>query len=182
MILKTPNGPSIHVFFLTNEMARLLARVLIPLSDLATIETYHQKATYNEIANILKFQYRVAQELGVPMLDSDMLFNKDYEGGMLKEAFNSVGSESLSEIINNTASFSYQNAGNNVLVLSFNKEDDKLLPGWTALTSPTFSGALLESIVTVHGYLESHFGKIVEPKLGEFSLAVVYKLLSLQNP
>jgi hypothetical protein len=170
------------VFFLTNAMARLLDRVSIPLRDLAAIETYHQKLTYNEIGQILKFQHRIAQELGVPMLDPEMLFKKDYEGGMLKEAFNSVDGESLSEFINSSASFSYLNSGANVLVFAFNTENDDKLAGWTELESATFSGALLECIFNSCGYLESHFGKIVEPALGEFSLAVVYKLLGLQNP
>lgn len=182
MILKTPNGPSVHVFFLTNAMARLLGRVSIPLADLQAIETYHQKATFSEIAQILKLQYQVAQEMGVPMLDVDMLFNKDYEGGMLKEAFNSADGESLSKIIHSATCFSYQSVASNCLVVTFNNEDDEKLAGWTELESTTFSGALLECIFKSCGYLETHFGKIVEPGLGEFSLAVVYKLLGLQNP
>lgn len=182
MILKTPNGPSVHVVYLTNAMARLLARVSIPVREVIAIETYHQKLMRSEIASILKFQYRVAQTLGVPLVNSDMIFSSDYEGGMLKEAFNSVDGESLSAIIDSAASFSYQNAGNNVLVLVLNNEGDEKLAGWSELKATTFSGALLECIFNSHGYLESHFGKIVEPGTGEFSLAVVYKLLGLQNP
>lgn len=182
MILKTPNGPSVHVVFLTNAMARLLARVNIPLREVLTIETYHQKLMRSEIASIIKFQYRVAQTLGVTLVNSDMIFSNDYEGGMLKEAFNSTDGESLSEIIETAASFSYQNAGANVLVMVLNNEGDEKLAGWSDLKSATFSGALLECIYNSQGYLESHFGKIVDPGTGEFSLATVYKLLGLQNP
>lgn len=182
MILRTPNGPSVNVFFLTSQMASVMERMRIPLRELVSIETYHPKLTYAEIASIIKFQYRIAQTLGVPLIDSDMIFNKSYEGGMLKEAFNSVLGESLSEFIEKAHAFSYVNAGANVLVLALQQEDDSVLPGWTPLKAPTFSGALLECIFNSHGYMESHFGKIPEPGLGEFSLAVVYKLLGLQNP
>lgn len=181
MILRTPNGNPTHVFFLTNAMARLLDRHSIPLREVVAIETYHQKLMPSEIATILKLQYQVARILGVELVDSDMLFSKDYEGGMLKEAFNRTDGESLSQLIETAHCFSFQNAGANVLVLALSNEDDKLTGGWSPIKAPTFSGALLECIFSSHGYLESHFGKIVQPGLGEFSLAAVYKLLGLQN-
>lgn len=183
MILRTPNGPSVHVFFLPSQFVQLLERMSIPLRELVAIETYHQKLMYPELAQFFKFQYQVAQEMGVPMLDSDMLFSKDYEGGMLREAFNGVDGGNLSKMIHATQCFSYINAGENVLVLALHPEqDDKPLPGWVCAEATTFSGALLEMIARVKGYMESHFGVIPDPQTGEFSLAVVYKLLGIQNP
>lgn len=183
MILRTPNGPSVHVFFLPSQFVRLLDRMSIPLRELQAIETYHQKLMWSELGQFFKFQYQVAQEMGVPMLEPDMRFSKDYEGGMLREAFNSVDGSNLSKLIHETQCFSYLNAGQNVLVLALHpEEDDKPLPGWACAEATSFSGALLEMIVHTKGYMESHLGAIPEPRTGEFSLAVVYKLLGLQNP
>lgn len=184
MILRTPNGSPIEVFFLTNSMVKLLAKVGIPLSNLSTIETYHQKATYGEIAQIISMQYQAAKELGVALLDPDLIFSKDYEGEMLKAAFNSVGSESLSlaSAFTDATSFGYSSFKSNQLVVVINNENQTTPPSWSNASALTFSGALLEAILNVHGFMESHFGAIVDPKVGEFTMAEVYKLLGNQNP
>ena len=181
MILKTPNGPSVQLFFLTSDMARLLSRESVPFANVTNLTTYHQKITFGEIAQIARLQYIVAKELGVMMLDPDLYFKKDYEGGMVKDAFNKFSGETLSGLVNECTCFSYLNAGANVLLVAFHNDEEKL-PGWVCANAKTFSGVLLESIFAVHGYMESHFGKLVEPGLGEISLAEVYKLLGLQNP
>lgn len=182
MILKTPNGPLIEVFFLTSDLASLLKRVGIPFNNLNIIETYHDKLTIHEIAQIVMFQYQVGNVLGISIPNADLIFKNDYNGGMLKEAFNSLGSNNLSEFINNSEQFSYLNAGANTLIISIDENATKRLSGFSALEACTFSGAVLEAIFKVHGYLESHFGKIVDPGPGEFTMAAVYKLLSMQNP
>lgn len=182
MILRTPNGSPIEVFFLTNSMVKLLAKVGIPLSNLSTIETYHQKATYGEIAQIISMQYQAAKELGVALLDPDLIFSKDYEGEMLKAAFNSVDSKSLSAAFNSATSFGYSSFKSNQLVVVINDENQTTPPSWSKASALTFSGALLEAILHVHGYMESHFGAIVDSKVGEFTMAEVYKLLGNQNP
>lgn len=182
MILKTPQGKSVRIFYLTSEMQRLLASQAIPYSDLAKLSTYHQKLTFGEIANILKFQYLVAQELGVLLLDPKHLFGEGYNAGMVETAFNSLDGETLSAIVKDTKSFSCIDAGMNTIIFLFNGENAPKAPGFDTLECVTFSGALLETIFAKVGYMESHNGKIPKPNQGEFTLAEVYKLVSIQNP
>lgn len=181
MILKTPNGAPLKVFFLTNSMARVLKRSAVPFSEVSNIETYHEKLTYNEIASILKMQYLASKTLGTLMPSPDLIFRNDYEGGMLKDAFNKVDGESLLEGFTECSNFSYLNAGNNTLLISLDNPEEEKVVGWTSAKSNNFSTALLEIIYAVHGYMECHFGAALEPKAGEFTLAYVFKLLGAQN-
>ena len=183
MILKTPHGTPISLFFLTSDMYSLLAKQKIPFKDVYKLSTYHQQLTFSEMAHMLKFQYVVAQQMGVPLLDPDHLFSAEgYEAGMLKAAFNAVASESLADLYKNCRTFNSLAAGNNVVLILFNTSDTDKVPGWDCLDAHTFSGAMLETINAKVGYLEAHFGPVVKPKLGEFTMAEVYKLVGIENP
>jgi hypothetical protein len=182
MILKTPQGKSFRVLFLTSSMRDVLVSQAIPFSDVSKLASYHQKVTFSEIAHILKFQYVVAQQMGVPLLDPKHLFGEGYNGGMVERSFNDIDSETLTQIYKSTKSFACLDAGMNTLIVLFNGEDASKVPGWDSLEAQTFSGALLETVFAKVGYMESHNGKIPKPNLGEFTLAEVYKLVSIENP
>jgi len=184
MILKTPNHDRapISLFFLTSDMYSLLARQSIPLRDVCKLSTYHQQLTFSEVAGMLKFQYAVAQRLGVLMLDPEHLFAAgDLKANMVKDAFNKLDSETLAGW-QECKSFNSLAAGANVVLVMFNKTDDREIPGWNTLEGGTFSAALLETIIAEAGYLQAHMGPVVKPKVGEISLAEVYKLVGIENP
>jgi hypothetical protein len=181
MILRTPNGNPLKVFFLTNAMARVLKRTGVPFSEMSSVETYHDKLTHGEIAGILKMEFCAAKVLGTQMSNPDLHFKNDYQGGMLKDAFNKVDGETLSAAFFNCSKFSFLNAGNNTLLISLDDQEDETIPGWSNAKGTTFSEALLETIYAVHGYMECHHGPIVDPKVGEFTLAYVFKLLGDQS-
>lgn len=182
MILKTPHGTPISLFFLTSDMYSLLVKQSIPFKDAHKLSTYHQQLTFSEMAHMLKFQYVVSQQMGVPLLDPKHLFGEGYEAGMVEAAFNAVASESLADVYKNCRTFNSLASGNNVVLVLFNTSDTHKVPGWDCLEAHTFSGALLETINAKVGYLEAHFGGVVKPKLGEVTMAEVYKLVGLENP
>jgi len=162
-------------------MLTVLVKQSVPLKDIDKVSSYHQKLTYGEMASMLKLQYAVAQRMGVAMLDPKHLFGEGVEANMVETAFNAIDSETLSEW-QTCKSFNSLAAGLNVVLVLFNRSEDKEVPGWDCLDATTFSGALLETIVAKVGYLQAHFGEVVTPKLGEFTLAEVYKLLGIENP
>jgi len=182
MILKTPHGTPVSLFFLTNDMYNLLASQSIPLREVFNLAAYHQQLTYGEVATMVKFQYTVAQEMGVPLLDPQCLFGEGFYGSMVKETFNTLDSKSLAVKFKEANSFHSLNAGGNVLVVLLGNKDGPNVPGWKSLSGDTFSSALLEAVYSTVGYLEAHNGTIPKPALGEVTLAEVYKLLSIQNP
>lgn len=181
MILKTPNGNPLKVFFLTNSMARVLKRTGVPFSEVSKVETYHEKLTHGEIAGVIKMEYCASRILGLQLPKVETRFSEDYHGQMLKDSFNKVDGETLLETFVNSNKFSYLNAGDNTLLISLDDPEDETIPGWTNAKGTTFSEALLESIYAVHGYMECHNGPIVDPKVGEFTLAYVFKLLGTQS-
>lgn len=183
MILKTPNHRTpISLFFLTSDMYSILTRLKIPLKDVCKLSTYHQQLTFTEIAGMMKFQYAIAQRLGVPLLDPEHLFGSgDVTAGMIKSAFNELDSETLAGW-QECKSFNSLGAGANIVLVLFNKTEDREIPGWKTLEGSTFSAALLETIIAEAGYLQSHLGPIVKPRVGEITLAEVYKLLGNENP
>lgn len=182
MILKTPHGTPFSLFYLTSDMHRLLVKQSIPLRDVFKLASYHQKLTFGEIATMLRFQYTVAQQMGVPLLDPKHLFGEGYNGGMVAEAFNAIDSETLNQWYKGCKTFNSLNAGGNVMLVLFNDSDNHKVHGWHSLEGNTFSSALLETIFAGAGYMESHYGKIAKPSLGETTLAEVYKLVSIENP
>lgn len=182
MILKTPHGTPVSVFFLTSEMHRLLVRQSIPLKDAFKLSSYHQQLTFNEIANILKFQYVVAQQMGVPLIDPKHLFGEGHNGGMVEVSFNGLDGKTLSDKYKECNSFNSLAAGANVLIVLFNDSGDAHVSGFDRLEATTFSDALLETLQAKVGYVQVHFGKVVKPNLGEFTMAEVYKLVSIENP
>lgn len=182
MILKTPHGTPISLFFLTNDMYSLAVKQSIPLKDIHKLSSYHQQLTFSEIAYMLKLQYVVAQQMGVPLLDAKHLFGEGYNAGMVEEAFNAIDSETLTAMYQTCRSFNSLTAGANVVLVIFNTSGEYNIPGCETLEATTFSGALLETVLAKVGYLQAHFGGIVKPKLGEFTLAEVYKLVGIENP
>lgn len=183
MILKTPHGKVYRLFYLTSDMLDHLVEQSIPLNKVFDLASYHQKLTYSEIAYMLKFQYQVGMKMGVPLLDPKHLFGTGYNSGMIQEAFNAIGSEQLLAYYESCSHFNCIDAGGNVVLVLFNHNPDKYhVPGWDTLEAKTFSGALLETLFAKVGYMDCHFGKIPKPAVGEFSLAEVYKLLSIENP
>lgn len=181
MILNYPNGHSFKFFFLTSAMANTLIRQSIPLHDLDKLSVYHGVLTYGEMAGILKFQLAVANVMGVPMPDPLSAFGEGYDGAMLKDAFNATSRETLVEIFKRATRFQ-QVAIAQTIIMVAGEADDPVLPGWALLESSTFSAALLETVYKQVGYLEAHSTPVIHPRLGEFTLAEVFKLLSVQNP
>lgn len=181
MILRTPNGNPLKVFFLTSDMARLLKRAEVPFSEMSKLETYHEKLTYGEIVSMLKMDQCAARLLGTQSISPENRFGSDYHGGRLRDAFNNVDGESLSKAFVESTNFSYLNAGNNTLLICLADSEEATVPGWTNAKGNTFSEALLESIYCVHGYMECHHGPITDPKAGEFTIAYVLKLLGDQS-
>jgi hypothetical protein len=108
-------------------------------------------------------------------------FGNGYDGAMLKEAFNSTSRETLVEIFKRAGRFQMVTIAQSIIMVA-GEADDPLLPGWALLEGGTFSAAMLEAIYKQAGYLEAHGAPVVHPELGEFTLAEVFKLLSIQNP
>lgn len=181
MILKYPNGHPLKFFFLTRAMVDTLLRQSIPLQDLDKLSVYHGVLTYGEMAGILKLQLAVAQVLGVAMPDPLAAFGSGYDGAMLKEAFNSTSRETLVEIFKRANKFQIVPIAQTIIMVA-GEADDPVLPGWALLEGGTFSAAMLEAIYKQAGYLEAHGAPVVHPVVGEFTLAEVFKLLSIENP
>lgn len=181
MILNYPNGNPFKFFFLTRGMVETLVRSSIPLQDLCKLSVYHGKLTYGEMADILKYQLVVGKALGVPTTDPKLQFGSGYDGAMLAEAFNSSGSEALAGQFKAASKFQSIVIGQTIVMVCGDSSEEQV-PGFTIQDGNTFSAALLETIYKRVGYLECHSGKITHPALGEFTLAEVFKLLSIENP
>jgi len=181
MILKYPNGHPLKFFFLTRAMVDTLLRQSIPLQDLDKLSVYHGVLTYGEMAGILKLQLAVAQVMGIAMPDPLAAFGSGYDGAMLKEAFNSTSRETLVEIFKRANKFQIVPIAQTIIMVA-GEADDPVLPGWALLEGGTFSAAMLEAIYKQAGYLEAHSAPVVHPVVGEFTLAEVFKLLSIENP
>lgn len=181
MILNYPNGQPLKFFFLTRGMADTLIRQSIPLRDLDKLSVYHGVLTYGEMAGILKLQLVVAGILGVPAPDPLAAFGTGYDGAMLKDAFNSTSRETLVEIFKRSNKFQIVEVAQSIIMVA-GEAGDPSLPGWALLEGGNFSAAMLETIYKQVGYLEAHGAPVVHPKLGEFTLAEVFKLLSIENP
>lgn len=181
MILNYPNGNPFKFFFLTSGMVDTLIRSSVPLQDLDKLAVYHGVLTYGEMADILKYQLVVGKTLGVPTTDAKMQMGSGYDGAMLADAFNSSSSEALAGQFKAASKYQSLVIGQTIVMVAGDPKD-KLLPGFHLQESNTFSAALLETIYNRVGYLESHSGKITHSALGEFTLAEVFKLLSIENP
>lgn len=181
MILNYPNGNPFKFFFLSKGMADTLLSQSIPLQDLSKLSLYHGKLTYGEMADILKYQTAPVKVLGLPVALPFLGLPNDYNTGMLSAAFNASDSEALAGQFKNATRFQYVTIGQTIIMVA-GEHGDKVLPGWVLTEAHTFSGALLETIYTQVGYLDCHSGPVVHPALGEFTLAEVFKLLSIENP
>lgn len=181
MILKCPNVDPFKFFFLSKGMADTLLSSSIPLQDVCKLHVYHGKLTYQEIAHILKFQQVAAHFVGV---ESDNPFGDakpDIHNNLILDVFNSIGSEALRDTFIKANKFQYLKVGNTILMVVGNHEDNDL-PGWHVPKGNTLGTVLLKTIYEQVGYLDVHSGPIVQPKLGEFTLAEVFKLIDIQNP
>lgn len=187
MIFKSPSGKECKFTFLTNDLMRHFKENSIPFSHVYDLKELSKKLTYSELAYLIKFQYMVALKMGVQYISPDILFKEDYyfdgyTAGMIKEAFNAIDSEALLGVYSGTSLFNVLDAGCNVILVLFNQENDRSIPGWDTLEAKTFSGALLESLFAKVGYMDCHLGKIPTFQPGGFTMAEVYKLLSIENP
>lgn len=181
MILKYPNGHPLKFFFLSRAMVDTVLRQSIPLQDLNKLSVYHGVLTYGEMAGILKFQTVAAEAMGVPMPDPLEAFDNGYDGAMLKEAFNSSSRETLVGIFKRANKFQMVSVAQTIIMVA-EEADSPALPGWVTLDGNTFSAAMLETIYKQAGYLEAHSSPVIHPVKGEFTLAEVFKLLSIENP
>ena len=187
MKFKSPSGKCYEVTFLNNDLLRQLMENSIPLRCAPDVVELSKKLTYAELAYMIKFQYMVALKMGIRYVDPEFLFKPDvnfdaYTAGMIKEAFNAIDSEALLSTYSDTQCFNVIDAGNNVILVLFNQQNQRDVPGWDCLKSKTFSGALLESLYSKVGYMDCHFGKIPKMQDGHLTMAEVYKLLSIENP
>ena len=181
MILNYPNGNPFKFFFLTSGMVDTLVRSSVPLQDLDKLAVYHGVLTYGEMADILKYQLVVGKTMGVPTTDAKMQMGAGYDAAMLASAFNASSSEALAGHFKAASKFQSLVIGQTVVMVA-GDATDKLLPGFHLQDGKTFSAALLETIYSRVGYLECHAGNVTHPALGEFTLAEVFKLLSIENP
>lgn len=181
MILNYPNGNPFKFFFLTRGMVETLVRCSIPLQDLDKLSAYHGVLTYGEMADILKYQLIVGKTMGIPTTDAAAQFGKGFDGAMLADAFNASNSEALAGQFQAASQFQSLVIGQTIVMVA-GVRTDKPLPGFSVQEGSTFSAALLETIYERVGYLEAHSGKVTHPAIGEFTLAEVFKLLSIQNP
>lgn len=181
MILNYPNGNPFKFFFLNKGMADTLLSSSIPLHHLSKLSEYHGQLTYEEMAAILRYQLVAAKVLGMPIPDPMSTMPNDFHAGMLSKALNELSSEALALQFKNATRFQYVVNGQSIIMVA-GEPSDEVLPGWVLTQAHTFSGALLETIYTQVGYLDCHSGPVIHPALGEFSIAEVFKLLSIENP
>lgn len=187
MLLKTPSEKCYKFVFLTSTLFRHLKENSVPFHDLLTPAVLEKKLTFSEIAYLIKFQYTVASKIGMRLADPEIMFRKGYNfepyvAGMIKEAFNAIDSEALLKTYSGCSQFNVLDAGGNVILVLFNEEKQRDVPGWDTLQGQTFSSALLEAISSKVGYRDCHLGKIPSMQDGYFTMAEVYKLLSIENP
>lgn len=179
MFLKSSVEEPVKVFFLTREMLDTLISADIPLAALEKIATYHKQISPREIAVILQLQYAAGERLSVTLPNPEISFGEGVQGGLVRQAFNSLSSKPLVEKIRNTKHFSSIGVGDLVILLLLNEEEE--VAGWASLANKTFSSALLEAIFSKVGYLDSHFSKAIESSPSEFSLAHVYRLIDIES-
>lgn len=180
MIFKYPNGFPFELYFVTGEMLEALALQTVPFDGLRKISAYHDKLTYNEVAQFLATQRAAAQLFGVDMPEAAHSFGEGYNGGMVAEAFNAIDSKAITEYLRNATSFHSTKVGQ-VLLIAANTANPHI-GSWEKLNAKNISSAVLETIYGRVGYLDTHFGSVIKPALGELTMAEVYKLVHLQNP
>lgn len=181
MVLNYPNGNPFKFFFLNKGMADTLISSSVPLQNLSKLSEYHSQLTYEEMAAILLYQQIPAKVLGMSSLPPIANVPDDFHAGMLSKALNDLGSEALALQFKNATRFQYVVIGQSIIMVA-GEPSDEVLPGWVLTQAHTFSGALLETIYTQVGYLDCHSGPVIHPAIGEFSIAEVFKLLSIENP
>ena len=181
MVFNYPNGNPFKFLFLTRGMVDTLITASIPLQDAFNLPVYHGKLTYGEMAGISKYQDVVCTRLGIPSVNPKAAFGTSYEGTVFADAYDKLQSAPFTDHLNNSKQFQVLVIGQSVIFVIGNLTDSSL-PGFSIQEANTFSGALLEMIYERVGYHEVHNGMSPYPKLGEFTLAEVLKLLSVENP
>lgn len=180
MIFKFPNGFPFELYFVTGEMLEALALQTVPFDGLRKISAYHDKLTFNEVANFVATQHAAGKLFGVDMPEPSQSFGEGYNGGMIAEAFNAIDSEAISNYLKNATVFHAAKIGQVILIAVNTKGPET--GSWDKLHSKNISTAVLETIYGRVGYLDTHFGSVITPALGELTLAEVYKLVHVQNP
>ena len=181
MILNYPNGNPFKFLFLNRGMADTLSSQSIPWDALTKLSVYHGVLTYGEMAGFLKTQELVAKRFGVTIPDLFATVGGAFEVGMVSDAFNSMDSEALALQLKNATHFQYVVKGQTIIMVA-GEHQDSLIAGFSKLSGRNLSAALLETIYKQAGYLETHSGEILLPAVGEFTVAEVLKLLSIENP
>ena len=181
MIFKYPNGDPFHVLFLTSDLLEAVQAARIPLMDLYKINLYHDKLSFHEVAAYIAVQLEAAKLLGVEMPDLETLFGEGYNGGMVKQAFNEIDSNSLREHLLRSMHFkSIANAQTILIVVE--PGDNVSTSAWEKLSARNLSLALQQTLYEQVGYLKVQNGKVINPAVGCFSMANVYSFVHRQNP
>lgn len=181
MIFKYPNGFPFELYFVTGEMLNALAQQAVPYNDLKKIAAYHDKLTFNEVANFIAIQHAAAKLFGVSMPSPSNSFGEGYSAGMVKEAFNEIDSDLIYNDLKDASCFHTTVIGQ-VIVIGIDLADNSKANSWDRLQARNISMAVQETIYERVGYFTAHFGSLVNPGLGELSMAEVYKFVHIQNP
>ena len=180
MIFKYPNGDPVELYFVTKDLLNVLAHQVVPFNNLKKIASYHDKLTFNEVANFIAVQRAAGNLFGVDLHDAASEFGEGYNTGMISEAFNVVDSNSIQETLKGGKVFHSTRIGN-VLIVAVDCKDCKEVGNWSKLNARNISLAVQETIYGRVGYLDTHFGSVLNPGLGELTMAEVYKLVHIQN-
>lgn len=181
MVFNYPNGNPFKFLFLTRGMVDTLINASIPLQNAFDLPVYHGKLTYGEMAGISKYQDAVCVHLGIPVVNPKPAFGTGFEAASFAEAYDKFESAPFTTHLKTGKQFQTLVIGQTVIFVIGNLTDSSV-PGFSIQEANTFSGALLEMIYERVGYHEVHNGMSPYPKLGEFTLAEVLKLLSVENP
>lgn len=180
MIFKYPNGIPFELYFVTKELLNALDVQAVPFNGLGKISAYHDKLTYDEVANWIGLQYAAAELFGVDMPKPDTLFGEGFAGGMVAQAFNEINSKSIVDYLKNATCFSSTKVGQ-VLIIGIDVDDSLKVSDWEKLKGKNLSTAVQETIYERVGYLNSHFGPVSKSALGVLTMAEVYRLIQIQN-
>jgi hypothetical protein len=180
MIFKYPHGFPYELYFLTGDLLGTLAQQAVPFNSLSKISSYHDKLTFNEVATFIAVQRAAARVFGVDLPEASSEFGEGYNGGMVAEAFNGIDSEAIFGHLKAATSFHSTVIGQ-VMLVAVNVDGDPRVGSWHKLDAKNISWAVQETIYERVGYLDSHFGSVAKPALGELTMTEVYKTVHLQN-
>lgn len=167
------------VWVLTESMAETLKNAGIGFHDIDQLPKFLGKLFANEIASIYKLQDTIAAKLGV--VRSSITFDgvDKINQSLLVSAFNNTSSDELIDFISKHNKYYVHGTRNGFVICVTSRTSANPMSGWDVLTSDTLSSALLEAIYKKVGYMESHFKEVTKSSIDGFTLADVYKLLTI---